>query len=362
MSIRGKKLDKLLRSAFHEQSEKIVPPSSQKLWAELQQRPEFASLGEIEAHIAGIQGEQKHERKVLATFWRKHRYVSGLVAACLVLFVIFIRLTPFYGGPGGFVNKLLTLTQGVKSRTEEISLQSEVADESSQASTGEKESDSILKSYPLRANQEEGAPEPFDSAPSLAEGEQETGQDQGQEREFQIFNFEESEAQQGSLEAEGERDLQAQEAQELTFEEEESFTLTLNEVTHLATEGVWRIKHLPGKFNFRKGTIIKTENALLSVQQEYENDEGNTFSLVQQFLGEEKVAGRFVTPAGSLDQQIQVGPYNGYLRRDEPGFHTLTWLQDNSIVTLSGELEEKQLYEILASMEERSPKQDRSQN
>ncbi len=101
---------------------------------------------------------------------------------------------------------------------------------------------------------------------------------------------------------------------------------------------------------------------MLSVQQEYENDEGNTFSLVQQFLGEEKVAGRFATPAGSLDQQIQVGPYNGYLRRDEPGVHTLTWLQDKSIVTLSGELEEKQLYQILASLEERSPRQDRSQN
>ena len=71
---------------------------------------------------------------------------------------------------------------------------------------------------------------------------------------------------------------------------------------------------------------------------------------------EEKVAGRFVTPAGSLDQQIQVGPYNGYLRRDGPGVHTLTWQQDKSIVTLSGELGEKQLYEILASMEERSPR------
>lgn len=362
MSIKGKKLDKLLRSAFQEQSEKIVPPSSQKLWTELQQRPEFASLGEIEAHIAGIQGEQKHERKVLATFWRKHRYVSGLVAACLVLFVIFIRLTPFYGGPGGFVNKMLTLTQGEKSRTEEISMQSELAGKSSQASPEEKKSDSILKSYPLSASQEEGAPAPFASAPSLAEEEQVQGQDQGQEMEFRIFNFEESESQQDSLDAEGEVALQAQEAQELTFEEEESFALTLNEVTHLAREGVWRIKHLPGKFNFRKGTIIKTENTLLSVQQEYVNDEGNTFSLVQQFLGEEKVAGRFATPAGSLDQQIQVGPYNGYLRRDEPGIHTLTWLQDKSIVTLSGELEEKQLYEILASMEERSPRQDRSQN
>lgn len=50
MSIKGKKLDKLLRSAFQEQSEKIVPPSSQKLWTELQQRPEFASL-EKSKHI-----------------------------------------------------------------------------------------------------------------------------------------------------------------------------------------------------------------------------------------------------------------------------------------------------------------------
>ena len=100
---------------------------------------------------------------------------------------------------------------------------------------------------------------------------------------------------------------------------------------------------------------------MLSVQQEYENDEGNTFSLVQQFLGEEKVAGRFATPAGSLDQQIQVGPYNGYLRRDEPGVHTLTWLQDKSIVTLSGELEENNCQNTRL-LEERSPRQDRSQN
>ena len=39
-----KRLEKRLRIAFRKIEEEISPPSSQKLWAELQKRPEFAKL------------------------------------------------------------------------------------------------------------------------------------------------------------------------------------------------------------------------------------------------------------------------------------------------------------------------------
>jgi hypothetical protein len=350
MELRVKKLDNLLSKAFQEQGEKIVPPSSQKLWAELQLHPEFVKLQEIEEKLAGMQNEQKLERKGYDTFWRKHRYVTGLVAACFVLVVIFAQFAPFSGGVGGFVNELLALTRGIKGKMD-ISIQSEDRGESSEApSPGEKGTELPLKNFPLHSTKET-LPQ-RDASKGLSEQEQES--------EFKAaFSLEEDGSQKGFYDAQQSQAADEQEAQELLFKEETAFILALEEVNHLAPEGIWRVKYIPGGVHFREGTIIKTDRFLLSVHQEYENQEGHDFSLVQQFLQEEITSGRVITTADSLTEPIQVGPYNGYLRRQQPGFHTLTWLQERSIVTLSGELEEEQLYKILASMEDRGLEEER---
>lgn len=345
MALRVKKLEKLLRATFQEQGEKIVPPSSQKLWAELQQRPEFAKLQGIEEKLAAIQKKQTIENKGYAIFWRKYRYLTGLIAACFVFVVFFAKFVPVSGYIEDIIDRFLPFGRGAKPQME-ISIQSAEDTESVPLPEGETEAKMRLKNFPLSSNNEEASLPPS-SANALLE--------QTPESEFKAASErEEEELQQDSFAADANMAAESErsESQELLFDEETSFELALEEMKHLAPEGIWRIKYIPGEFEFKEGIIIKTESLLLSVQQEYKDPEGRTFSLVQQFLQDDKTPGRIITTADSLDQPIQVGPYNGYLRRDQPGVHTLTWLQEKSIVTLSGELKEEQLYKILASMED----------
>ncbi|RJX23837.1 MAG: DUF4367 domain-containing protein [Dethiobacter sp.] len=346
--LRMKKLDKMLRKLFQEQVEKIVPPSSQKLWAELQLRPEFAELPDLEEILAGMPKEQKPGRKGYNAFWRKHRYLTSLVAACFVLVVLYAQFAPASGGIESFVNELLAFTRGGMKGNMEISMKSEVRDKNS---TAPQITEMPLK-IPLRSAE--------DALPESAAG---GLKEKGQESEFKsAFSLEE---QAGARPQEGFYEIQQYEAaaeqktQELLFKEERSFILSLGEVNHFAPEGIWLVKYIPTGFYFREGAIIKTDRLLLSVCQEYENQEGHKFSLAQQFFHEEMGFGMGITTADSLAQSIQVGPYSGYLRRRHPGLHTLTWLQEKSTVTLSGELEEEQLYKIVASLEDYVAEEER---
>ena len=318
MAFRTKKLEKLLRATFQEQGEKIAPPSSQKLWAELKQRPEFSQLLEIEEKLAAAQKKENDNnkgsgRRNYAVFWRKYGHLTGLAAACFVLAVLFARFIPISAFTGDFFGKR-AFFRGERPQME-ISMQNIEEVESSSLPEEAGAPHRSLKTFPLEA--------PFDSEEAL---------------------------QPSNREGLSEKTPAQNETEELIFTEEASFKLALEEIKPLASEGIWRIKYLPSEYEFTEGKIVKTKNSVLSVQQKYQDSKGRTFSLVQEFFQEGKTYDKIVTTADSIEQNIQVGPYFGYLRRPQPGVHTLIWLQEKSAVTLSGELMEEEIYQILVSM------------
>lgn len=348
MVLRTKNLEKLLRATFQEQGEKIVPPSSQKLWVELKQRPEFVQLWEIEVKIAAARRGESDENKGsaridFAAFWRKYRHLTGLAAACFLLVVLFARFIPISGFMEDFFGKRAPFDRG-ESPQMEISLQS--IEEAESSSLPEEAPQRSLKSFPLNA--------PFNSEealqPSTWEGLSEKPPAQSEFRATSEGEGKEAEAGFFAAEADMASGAESSETEELIFTEEASFKLALEEIKPLASEGIWKIKYLPGEYEFTEGKIVKTKGSVLNVQQKFQDPKGRIFTLVQEFFQTGKTYGKIVTTADSLEQHIQVGPYFGYLKRPQPGVHTLIWLQEKSVVTLSGELMEEQLYQILASM------------
>ena len=345
----------MLHAAFQRIGEEIEPPPSQKLWAKLQQLPEFAPLQETEEKFAGIPDARELRGKKHTGPRTEYRYIAGLVAACLVLIAVFVNFNPSSRKGGNLVSKLLSLAPGTKDQME-ISIQ-DSEDKDKTSPVLESEEMTILKTYSLGTNDTGAGVAPAPRISSLEDPTEPktesgatappgSGESAGLHQEQESLHC--SELQANLIEPE------QKETQELAFTEGAAFSHALTELKNLAPEGIWHIKYTSEELIFLEGAIIKTEKTLFSVQQAYKTSEGNEFSLSQQFLPENNALERAIVTAdrtNSLDQPIQVGPYNGYLRRLQSGFHILTWLQEHSIVTLTGELKEEQLYEILALMD-----------
>ena len=256
-----------------------------------------------------------------------------------MLIVIFTKFAPPYGKAGDLAEELLPPDKSIEEKME-ISMQDDPITFPEETKTPE----TPLQTHSLRAGDIQPddvggsgtvspreAPHTFSSNQQEKTPEYKTGGNFGLGEGLQM---------QQELGARSNVQIDAAasgQVQELLFLEETAFSQAVEEISHLSTEGIWRIKHIPDKLYFQKGSIAKTEDTLLTVYQKYKDKEGCKFTLIQQFLPDasEKntdVSGR----TSSLDQPIQVGSYNGYLRRLQPDFHAITWFQEQSIVTLSG--------------------------
>jgi len=334
---RHKKLDRLLVQFFREEAQNITPPSSEKLWMELTQRAEFAGIREIETKISRLQ-EQGSLGTGFFAFWKKHRYLTGLAAACFALIIAFTQIPPVASGIKGLVSELLAAAQGRKGSMELTMLSEE---ESPALTSPEKGEELRLKSFALNTDKEALPPGELDGA--------------GKDLKVESQPSSGMAAQEEAATSEKIHDVQNQALEEelprkQIFEEKDLFNRSLAAAAELAPEGIWQLTYVPDGYDFHKGFITTTEDLLLSVSQEYENKEGQSFSLAQNFFHDKAGWGAGITTADNLARPIQVGPYSGFLLREGSGLQTITWVQKNSIVTLSGQLEEEELYKILASL------------
>ena len=337
-----KNLPKLLRQAFREEAQKLELPSHQQLWTELQQRPEFATIEKNAEQFFSQLDTQKRTKISLYTFYKKHPHLTGLIAAGLLIAVLLTRLAPF-------MEQAPCLPQEQISAPE-MGLQGqnlEKGQDNAAIFSEENDENAALKSFSLRSSEKEALPA------------QDTGESLREEESTQsptIFGFQAGEIPQPEKQPRNSqlgRSLRPVPAEQ-TYKDEESFLRALKEARQLTAEEIWQVKSLPDNFSFKEGTIIRTEETLLQVAQKFAGEEEDGFTLIQQFMQEEagsEIRGTDMAIAQSPAQPLQVGPYSGFLFRPSPEICTLTWLQEKSLVTLSGQLTEEMLYQILTALE-----------
>lgn len=345
--LKQKNLPKLLQQTFREEAQKLELPSHQQLWTELQQRPEFAAIEKNAEQFFPQLDTQKRTRISLYTFYKKHPHLTGLIAAGLLIAVLLTRLAPF-------MEQAPILPQEQISAPE-MGLQSqnlEKGKDSAAISSEKNDENAFLESF------------------SLPDSGKETFSAQDMEKNLR----EEESTQSPTISGLRAGEISPPEKQprnsqlgrslrpvpaEQTFKDEGSFLQALKEARQLTPEEIWQVKSLPDNFSFKEGTIICTEESLLKITQEFagtaKNEDG--FTLIQEFMQKEvesETANADIATAQSLAQPIQVGPYRGDLFRPSPELCTLTWQQEKSFVTLSGQLTEEMLYQILTALENTS--------
>jgi hypothetical protein len=323
IKLKQKHIDNMLRQTFREEAEKIVLPSSDKLWAELQSRLEPHKIPELEEQAGNLLAKGiKPEKFDSFTFWKKHRYLAGIAAACFLMIIVTVSTLP----------EILAFIQGNK-----VSMEMGIrSDSAGQADLMESENLTLEESFTLQGIDEGPAPNdgkmelsikgPVDDAPMQIES-------------FPLGRGDEK------------FDAAEEKIETLFFTDEENFVSSLRKSKFYYTEEIWHIKVAPKDFSFKSAVITNKENSLLNVFQEYEGPEGKIMTLIQEFFDDGKVLDSSIHTADSLSHPIQVGSYSGHLLRQPYGFHMVIWMQDNSRVTLSGQLSEEELFEVLNSLE-----------
>jgi hypothetical protein len=336
-----KNLSKLLQRALSEEAQNIDPPSCQQLWTELQQRPEFTTIEKKAEQFFLTQG---NKRKGFQAFWKKHQYLAALITAGFFIAVLLTRLTPFMGQEPTLQQEQISAPEaGLQNESMEKEKDGAV---SFSVKSYEK---TPLESFSLRSTVEEALPA---QPPEPAKGPAEEEQAGHSTSTFDLWEQKISQPEKQISDSRLGRNLQPS-PEEQTFEEEESFLQALKEARQLTDEEIWQVRSLPDNYIFQEGKIIQTEASPLIISQEFTGEEDRGFTLLQQFIQDEAgIEDRAsVATAQSPAQPIQVGPYCGYLFRPSPGLCTLTWLQEESLVTLSGQLEEEMLFKIIAALE-----------
>ncbi|MDO9535887.1 MAG: DUF4367 domain-containing protein [Bacillota bacterium] len=322
-----KHIDNMLRQAFREEAEKIASPPGDKLWAELQSRLDPHKIPELEEKAGLLLAKETAEKKYNAySFWRKHRYLAGIAAACFLTIVVAASTVPSSGMKYLFT-EILTFVQGNKVNME-MGIQS---DEAGQADLMESEDQTLQRSLTLG-----GTEEGLGSGPLPGEG----GKESSIKGAVEVAPMQ--------IESYG---VTFDSGETILFTDEETFLSSLRKSKILSPDEIWQIKGTPEGFRFKNAGITKTESYLINVFQEYEGDDGQRMTLVQEFFHDEGKLDIGITTADSLTNPIQVGRYSGHLLRQHYGFHMVIWIQDNSRVTLSGQLGEEELFEVLNSLE-----------
>lgn len=390
--ITKKQLDNMLSQCFQEEAQQAEVPSSKKLWAGLQQRLDGAGMQQIEEKLVRLQQAPPKKKQVFHKlyniFWRKHKYLTGLAAACLVMFIISLQVAPS-SGMSNFVQRFFGFMGTEMDTTPALDDQnfgSEAQEMKTRDAAQVEESDE-KKDLPIKASERAASPPPpaekavpegsaevesyslfiggateqnFSAQEEINVQEQDLYRSQGQEQEQGLMLGQE----QGQDQGQGQEPGQEQEnrrgfaqnampeetLQESVLSDNELFIAELNNSKHLAPEKIWRIDSVPDDFAFNEAIIARTDTFLHSVSQKYTNEEDKVVSLTQNFFPSRVPEDTELTTSDCLAQPIQVGLYSGCVICEANGFYTIKWKQNYSIVTLSGQLEEKELFDIIDAL------------
>ena len=300
----NKRLERLLRKYLIWKAREINPPSSDMLWAELEQQlkhkgtqaPTQRQAEEIVETPTASRG--KHQSPV-QTFWKRYRPAAVVTAAGLVLVIIISQL------PFTQVVDYLAPETIMRSDEGAVGLEMEM----------EQEDTALQETVPAQDQPREPTPES-----SVA------------------------------TETKDEQDPPGRELlghTELNFTAAEDFREGLEKLKPPAAEEVYLLIPFTDDFTFATGTIIHTEEYLVQLAQTYENSAGEKVVLTQQFIDEEIAASTFIAedeePWAEESRPVEVGAYEGHIAQHQDGRKILVWKQDNSLLILTGELEKDAL-------------------
>ena len=328
MKIRtSKELDRLMKNYFQQEGEAIQPPSSHERWADLKARLETRDPSEQ---------TEDHDNEIVANkadsftaksyrFFRQHKAWTTLAAACLLLAVV-ISSIPSSNPLKEYFAGMVMLSEQEEDIVFEVQ------------SVGD-EQDSMVTPEPGYPPEEQlrTAETPVDEkAPSL----------------FQADTLPED----MDLEALEQYPLgngfeDAQEEHYLEFSEYAVFIDSLRHFKATVPDELWHSPQLPESFVFSYGHIIHSETALLDVRQVFSSAEGQQqLTITQSLFPDQEAARKAYHVEDASTVPVQIGPYQGFLMQDH-GFSTITWLQENSIVNLTWQLDGEKLFEIIESMD-----------
>ena len=337
-----KNLPRLLRQAFREEAREVKLPSRQQLWIELQQRPEFAAIAKNAKQLEPQSKPQNSAGKKLYVLYKKHLHLTGFIAAGLLLALLLTR-------PAFFMRQADPHPPEQIHATGETSLVgqdlAEKRDGAALSAGNEDEMADQEMMLPAAGAEENLQAEDALPPPAAPEA----------------YSFQ-AEEEQSPLPEKHLRDSHPGRSlgpvsREEAFVDEESFLQALKEARLLTDEEMWQVKSksLPESFDFLEGTITRSEETFLQISQVFAGKKGNKFTLTQWFTPEKIKNETDADPDPAIAQgpaqPMQVGPYRGYLYCPCPENYTLTWLQEKSFVTLSGQLTEEMLHQILAALE-----------
>ncbi len=396
----SKDLDRFLQEYYRQENEHIQPPCSKERWADLQARLKNLESAEIASALGeSTLAETDSAFKKGYSFFRKHRVLTSLAAACLLMAVFFWNHPPVdtfkeavFGGAmlseseereeGEEGEETLFLAQALDE--EELftpSLESDdghlPAEEPLPPAEKAPEKEPVRQPTPVDEAEKAADPtaedvdevtvaavadEPADTAVDLETADPDdvsadlpaeytdeqvpTGETDRITPPPQPVDIAETDpsAQERAV-AEGET------VQSHFFSKQAAFLQALKMEKADIAEEMWYARELPGRYQFSHAAISKLGSALHHITQYYNSPEGvQHFVLTQSFFPSAAEAREAYSQPDVLVQPVQVGPYEGYFLTQHDGTQTIAWLQHKSMLTLSARLEKARLLEILESL------------
>lgn len=343
-----KDLDRLLKTYFQQESEALTPPSSTQGWAELRTRLENRESPALPGETTPLLDDQRSSLLQRGyELFKEHKALTSLAAACLLVAIYFAGLPP--------VDTLRQSFSGIttSSEADEASFRVETSGEQVEAEVflpqeapdpgTPPEQEAILADVP-----------PGEELHALEiEVDATEAPDEARDSKMETPEHPSEETLARDSHPEAEMDMALEATRSLGFSEHSDLIDSLKGLSaSLVLDEIWFIQDIPEGFLFTSGVISRSDTMLHSVTQSYASpDEERRLSLNQNFFLSAAEAGADYYSLDELAMPVQVGPYEGYLIRQQQGVKTITWLQEKSVVRLSGQLEDEQLFEIIEALE-----------
>ena len=324
-----KELDRLLKNYYQQEGETVQPPSSHERWAELKARLETQDRSEHTAEISlNAEAETGSFMTKRYRFFRQNKALATLAAACLLLAVAVTGLPQANPLRQYFAGMVMLSDQSEQEEGIIFQIQS-VEDDLGSLVTPE------LGQPP--EEQLRAAEMPVEEkAPSF--------QADGLPEDMEIEALEQYPI--------GAAPEDIEQTEYLEFSEYAVFVDTLKNFKSASYDDLWHTPQLPETFEFSHGHIVRSETALLDVKQVFSSaDVQRQLSITQSLFPDQEAAKMAYHIQDATIVPVLVGSYEGYLLQQEQGFNTLTWLQENSIVSITGQLDGDTLFEIIESMD-----------
>ncbi len=328
-----KELERLLENFLQEEGSSITPPSSHELWSDFQARLENQTeLIETDEANENVLPNRKSSFKDRSfRFFQKHKAISSLAAACLLFIIIYSGFSQ-----ADTLKQLFSSMPAAVSEDEAAPLQVQQARDEQAPKTAPEPEESPQEARTVGIEADEGIHTYQDDIP-------------GEEPKDDTLDPPPMEA--AAVEADPENG-EPDRVMLLEYTTYSDYFQSLKKRKAHAPDEIWHIEHPLDGFNFTAGVISLSETKVLNVRQDFFSaEEQLQFSLSQTFFQQEEAASNAFEKSEELAFPVQVGPYKGYLIRHSEEFFTISWLQENSIVNLSGTLAEERFFEIIESLE-----------